>query len=72
MCEQTFSYLSSIKSKDSNISQLRMKSVYVYLRFDLKLSISVAKDRHMLHIRDVCLTLSNGSESNIFLVRLLR
>ena len=43
----------------------------VYFKFDLKLSVCVTKDRHRLHIREACFTLSNGSESNIFLVHLL-
>ena len=45
-----------------------MKSVCVYLTSDLELSICVAKDRHSVYIREACLTLSNGSESNTSLV----
>lgn len=41
-CEEALSYLmTDIKSKDRNhLSQLRMKSVCVYLKFDLELSIT--------------------------------
>ena len=43
----------------------------VYLRFDLELCICVAEDRHGFVIRETYFTLSNGSESIIFLVHLL-
>ena len=43
----------------------------VYLRFNLKLSICVAKDRHRFYIREACFTLSNSSECNIFLLHFL-
>ena len=39
----------------------------VYLRFDLELCICVAGNRHGFVIRETYFTLSNGSESNIFL-----
>ena len=70
MREQAFSYLSRAK-KEILPSRFRMKSVCVYLKFDLELSIFVAKDRHWFNIREVCFASSNGSGSNIFLVHLL-
>ena len=52
MCEQAFSCLTSIKSKDRIVFfQLKMKSVCVYLKFDLELNICVTKDRHRFHIK---------------------
>ena len=45
--------------------------MFVHLKFDLKLSICVAaNDRRMFHIRESRLALSNGTESNVFLVHL--
>ena len=41
-----------------------------FLSIDLKLYICIAKDRHSFHIREACFTVSNGYESNIFLVHL--
>ena len=45
-------YLTSIKSKDRNRLLSIDNEMCVYVKFDLKLSICVAKDRHMCHIRE--------------------
>ena len=72
MCEKAFSYLTIIKRIEKIVSsRLRITSMYVYLTFDLELRICVAKDWHRFHVREACFALSNGSESNIFLVYLL-
>jgi hypothetical protein len=63
MSEQTFSCLTSIKSKDRN--HLISVEVCAYLTFDTELSICVTKNKHGFHIKEANFNFNFSLKNNI-------